>query len=592
MAVVVLGNSTIGFDATQDGDLHFLPEGRYLLSVGDAFDFLTFAGTLVVNGQIAAELDGIDANTVNSPLNVDVGATGSVIGDSDGMELVGNVLTVVNAGHIVGNGDSGVELGVALYASVTNFGTIFGADSGVDIVDSGVISIANFGQISGSSGVVLRQSAIITNTGEITGQYATNLTTVYGIEISSTAVKTIELDNSGTITGSSAAYISALNTTDVITNSGGFLGDIDLNDQNDTYEATSTGYITGFLDAGAGDDTIVGGDMADDFRGNTGNDSLDGRGGDDTLSALSGNNVMDGGAGDDSISGGTDNDTMHSGAGNDTLIGGLGNDVYHLDGPGIKLLVEKSGQGVDDVHTAQGHALGEFFENLSLLGHDDVRGVGNALDNALTGNAGANRLGGSTGNDTINGGQGDDSLYGGGGDDSLLGGEGDDYLTSGAANDTVNGDDGNDVLMGQRGSDLLNGGDGSDLIIGGSGNDTLLGGREDDTLIGGEGADQMNGAAGIDTFVWNSAGESPNSGGRDRIVSFETGLDLLDFSALGIADVNIGGAFTGGGVASIRTFESGGGDTRVFADVDGNGSTDMRIDIVGVLGVTGVDFIL
>ena len=53
-----------------------------------------------------------------------------------------------------------------------------------------------------------------------------------------------------------------------------------------------------------------------------------------------------------------------------------------------------------------------------------------------------------------------------------------------------------------------------------------------------------------------------------------------------------GAGFTGGGVASSRTYETGGGDTRLFVDTDGNGSQDIRVDILGVTGITGIDFIV
>ena len=44
-------------------------------------------------------------------------------------------------------------------------------------------------------------------------------------------------------------------------------------------------------------------------------------------------------------------------------------------------------------------------------------------------------------------------------------------------------------------------------------------------------------------------------------------------------------------MASIRTVETG-GDTRINIDVDGDGSRDMRIDVQGVTGMDGTDFLL
>ena len=118
----------------------------------------------------------------------------------------------------------------------------------------------------------------------------------------------------------------------------------------------------------------------------------------------------------------------------------------------------------------------------------------------------------------------------------------------------------------------------------------MFGGDGEDTIVGGGGSDKMNGGPGVDVFVWNYASESPDTSDFDRITWFETGVDVLDLSAFGIVDINIGGAITGGGTPSLRTFETISGDTRVFVDVDGDGSQDMRIDLEGVIGVSGSDF--
>jgi Ca2+-binding RTX toxin-like protein len=277
------------------------------------------------------------------------------------------------------------------------------------------------------------------------------------------------------------------------------------------------------------------------------------------------------------------------------VFGGSGDDTYYVDGDGSDMLNEGSFGGTDEVVTTTTFALGDHFENLTLAGSADATGVGNAEANTLTGNAGGNRLGASLGDDTVIGGQGNDTLYGGGGNDSLLGGEDDDLISAGAGSDTILGEEGDDVLLGRRGSDLINGGEGADLIDGGDSADNLLGGRDNDTLIGGAGSDKLNGGSGADVFIWNFASESLDGSSRDTINSYEAGLDVLDFSAItgGMAfDLNIGAAHSGGGVASLRTFETGGGDTRVFLDLDGDGSSEMRVDVLGVIGLTVADFIL
>ena len=119
----------------------------------------------------------------------------------------------------------------------------------------------------------------------------------------------------------------------------------------------------------------------------------------------------------------------------------------------------------------------------------------------------------------------------------------------------------------------------------------MTGGDGDDTLKGGAGADTLDGGAGQDIFVFSKVSDSPG-GGSDRINNFEVGQDTLDFTQLvsGTMEVNILGGFSGGGQASLRTFENSYGDTIVFVDADGDGGTDMRIEVNLVTGLTETDF--
>ena len=255
-----------------------------------------------------------------------------------------------------------------------------------------------------------------------------------------------------------------------------------------------------------------------------------------------------------------------------TVYGGLGNDLYIVD-DGAASLFEAPGGSVDTVQSTVSFSLADFFENLTLLGSDAIDGAGNGSRNILTGNAGANALYGDNSRDTIDGGAGADTLDGGRGDDYMLGGAG------------------NDVLFGRAGVDIMDGGDDDDLLFGGIGNDIMTGGDGDDTLKGGAGADTMDGGAGQDIFVFSKVSDSPG-GGSDRINNFEVGQDTLDFTQLvsGTMEVNILGGFSGGGQASLRTFENSYGDTIVFVDADGDGGTDMRIEVNLVTGLTETDF--
>lgn len=102
----------------------------------------------------------------------------------------------------------------------------------------------------------------------------------------------------------------------------------------------------------------------------------------------------------------------------------------------------------------------------------------------------------------------------------------------------------------------------------------------------------MFGNAGQDDFVYRSVGESGLGSNSDRIMDLVVGEDQIDLTAFGIdpQDLAIGGTFTGTG-ASARTVQTA-TDTLVFVDADGDGVSDMRIVVVGTLGLIGTEFIL
>ena len=74
---------------------------------------------------------------------------------------------------------------------------------------------------------------------------------------------------------------------------------------------------------GAGNDTIVGNELANVLKSGAGNDVVSGGAGNDTI---------DGGAGADKIDGGAGNDLLIGGAGNDTISGGAGTDAVQYSG--------------------------------------------------------------------------------------------------------------------------------------------------------------------------------------------------------------------------------------------------------------------
>ena len=245
------------------------------------------------------------------------------------------------------------------------------------------------------------------------------------------------------------------------------------------------------VDAGDGDDFILGSGKSDSILGGEG---------DDFISETRGDNFIDGGPGNDQIFG--------DGDGTDTLLGGSGNDTLDSGSSTSPNMGDKMLDGGDD--------------NDSLIGSDGPNTLlgGDGLD-TLLGLSGDDSLDGGLGLDTLLGGDGDDTLDGGEGDDTLLGGLDSDSLMGGLGLDTLLGEDGDDTLSGGLGSDSLDGGlgldtllggDGADTLDGGLGLDTLLGGDDDDSITGSGGDDSIFGGSGLDTLLGGDGNDSITGG--------------------------------------------------------------------------------
>ena len=117
---------------------------------------------------------------------------------------------------------------------------------------------------------------------------------------------------------------------------------------------------------------------------------------------------IDGGAGSDQLFGSAGNDWLDGGAGIDTMVGGAGNDTYTVDDAG-DVVTELPGSGTDTVRSSVSYTLGNFIENMTLIGSSNITATGNVSDNALYGNAGANTITGGLGRDTLSGGSGADT---------------------------------------------------------------------------------------------------------------------------------------------------------------------------------------
>ena len=128
--------------------------------------------------------------------------------------------------------------------------------------------------------------------------------------------------------------------------------------------------------------------------------------------------------------------------------------------------------------------------------------------------------------------------------------------TSGA--DAINGRGGDDTVRGLGGDDRLWGRMGKDILHGNAGDDYLWGGRGADTLHGGRGKDILSGGHGRDVFVYEDA-----DFGRDRIVDFEDGQDLLRFTGSGLQWSDLSVSNNGKGHAVVRVE---GADSRIVLE--------------------------
>ena len=88
--------------------------------------------------------------------------------------------------------------------------------------------------------------------------------------------------------------------------------------------------------------------------------------------------------------------------------------------------------------------------------------------------------------------------------------------------------------------------------------DELYGGRGADTLHGGRGKDILSGGHGRDVFVYEDA-----DFGRDRIVDFEDGQDLLRFTGSGLQWSDLSVSNNGKGHAVVRVE---GADSRIVLE--------------------------
>jgi len=189
-----------------------------------------------------------------------------------------------------------------------------------------------------------------------------------------------------------------------------------------------------------------------------------------------------------------------------------------------------------------------------------------------------------------------DVVVGNGGDDAVNGGGGDDLIDGGSGDDTLKGETGHDTLTGGSGDDTLDGGSGDDVLTGGGDDDTLRGGAGNDVLAGGGGTDQLIGGSGADRFVFDDAAglsaQAPdlvfdfNAVQGDRIDV--SGIDAISGTTEHDEFIFIGDEAFSGSAGELR-FGNDFTDGLLEGDVNGDGTADMTIELLGVTSLTGDD---
>ncbi|MFA6789572.1 MAG: calcium-binding protein, partial [Arcobacteraceae bacterium] len=245
-------------------------------------------------------------------------------------------------------------------------------------------------------------------------------------------------------------------------------------------------------------------------------ENLIGTAGDDSIIGSNVANILDGGAG---------NDYFVGNGGNNTIIGGSGSDVvdYSNASFGVNVSLNNTGTGTANIGS-QADSL-DGIENIIGSNYSDT------LISTDTNNI-SNTFWGGIGNDTLDGGSGNDYLYGQSGDDKFIASSGIDFIDGGSDSevygDTIDftniaakivltlAEDGNEARSYENGvishriynieniiaSNL------DSTLSGNSKNNTLIGGTGNDTLSGGAGTNYLDGGLGINTVNYSSASSS------------------------------------------------------------------------------------
>jgi len=369
-------------------------------------------------------------------------------------------------------------------------------------------------------------------------------------------------------------------------------------------------------------DTLTGGNLADDLFGGFGNDTLSGGAGNDRLfgeqgddrlygnnsttpnGAADGDDRLDGGAGNDQLFGGSGNDNLLGGEGDDQLTGGSGSDVLTGGAGSDRFVLARYGASQND--SIADFVAGTDKLDVSNLGISDfdtikaISGISTTSDLVIGYKLGTDNTlvflngvfpGSLSAGDIIYSTEiASSSILGTAQADDLFGGLGNDVISGLLGNDRLFGEQGDDILYGydsvtpagtQDGDDNLYGGAGNDQLFGGSGNDVLVGGSGNDILNGGKGSDKLDGGVGTDTASYSDSDasvtirlwEGSASGGY---AAGDTLLNIENITGSAFKDTLVGDANNNiiNGLAGADTMNGQDGNDTYYIDNSGDTISD------------------
>lgn len=368
---IIIPTSTTIFSVSTTNESYFFGIAETMITSGNAITWASGVSevNLMVAGTIFAGSDGMKIGVLgvdDDKNDVIITSTGTIFGESDGIEIFSDSSGVKNYGLIVADGDAGIQIGTGSDNSyINNYGdvsaqlyAIFSQGLNASISNSGMLSGSHGVNIDGVNNTLVNTGTISANVpgGAITftglddavGVYigqddaqVSNFGTISGLDYSIE----IEAGASGAVIFNAGALIGDVlfnSGAEILRNSGQIDGDITLGGGADVYRAFGDAVVTGTIDGGAGDDVIVGTNGDDEFYGGTNNDVLRGNAGEDVFYGGTGEDVLAGGVGDDVLYGGDDLDRLFGNDGEDILFGGAGDDIMRGD-EGLDILYGGAG---------------------------------------------------------------------------------------------------------------------------------------------------------------------------------------------------------------------------------------------------------